>query len=44
MRRTHQLQNSQAAGESGTHSGTPQTSNEHCQDQIGDPGTVEGGG
>ena len=23
---------------------TPQTSNEHHQDQVGDPGTVEGGG
>ena len=28
---THQLQASQVAGKSGTDSGAPQTSNEHCQ-------------
>ena len=31
-------------GSPGSHSRTPQTPNEHRQDQIGDPGTVEVGG
>ena len=34
---THQLQASQVAGESVTHSGAPQTSNEHCQIRLATP-------
>ena len=40
---TYQLQASQVAGESGTHSGDSQASNEHCQNQVGNSSAVEGG-
>ena len=40
---TYQLQASQVAGESGTHSGASQASNEHCQNQVGNSSAVEVG-